>query len=74
LNLAGGELVQAVKNPNNLGAAMVIWNKVTAGLVQANMAGLMVGIVGTIAFALAGPYPWALRIRQRVGHLLPRGI
>ena len=70
LNLVEGELLREVENPANLGAVKVIFNKVTANLVRMNMSLLIWGIVGGVAFALGGPYPWAIRARQKAGQFV----
>jgi hypothetical protein len=63
LNLAEGKLLAEVRNPNNIAAAKVIWNGVTASLVHANVSMLILGVVAATALAVAGPYAWAKRVR-----------
>lgn len=70
LTLAQGELLGVVRNPDNLGAVRVIWDRVTADLVRVNLAVLILGIVGAFGFALAGPYAWAGRAREKAGQFL----
>ncbi|MEW6554097.1 MAG: hypothetical protein AB1384_07410 [Actinomycetota bacterium] len=69
LNLAKGELLGQVRNPANLDAATVIWNQLTTGLIKANTGLLVLGIVGAVGFAIAGPYAWALWLRDKTGYL-----
>jgi len=69
LNLVEGELLREVENPANVSAVKVIFNKVTANLVRINGGLLILGIVGAVAFALGGPYPWAIRARQKAAFL-----
>jgi hypothetical protein len=71
LNLAERELLDEVRNPNNIGAVKVIWDRMTTDLAQADKVMLILGIVGALAFAIAGPYAWASWIRHKVGQLLP---
>jgi hypothetical protein len=70
VDLAEGELLREVRNPENLGAARVIWDRLTANLVRANLGILILGITGALAFAVAGPYAWAIRTRQKAEQLL----
>jgi len=70
LSLVEGELLREVNNPANVGAVRVIFEKVTANLARMNVGLLTLGIVGAGAFALAGPYPWATRARNKAGHFL----
>ena len=65
LNLVEAELLREVKNPANVGAVKVILEKVTANLVRMNVGLLILGIVGAMGFALAGPYSWASRFLHR---------
>ena len=74
LDLAEGELLGEVRNPKNVEAARVIWEGVTGNLVRANVAVLIVGLAGALAFALAGPYTWADRARQKMKQLLAARI
>jgi len=69
LNLAKGELLGQVKNPANLDAATIIWNQITANLIKANVGVLTLGIVGALAFAIAGPYAWAAWVRRKAEYL-----
>ena len=70
VKLAEGELLGEVRNPAHVGAARVIWDNLTAGLVRANLAVLALGIAGALACAVAGPYAWAGRARRKVEELL----
>jgi hypothetical protein len=70
LSLVEGELLREVNNPANVGAVRVIFEKVTADLVRMNVSLLILGIVGAVAFALAGPYPWAAQFRHKAGRFL----
>jgi hypothetical protein len=70
VNLAEAELVGEVKNPGNVGAVRVIWNRVTADLVRANVVVLILGIAGALACAVAGPYAWARRARHKAERFL----
>jgi len=70
LSQARGELLGQVRNPDNLGAVRVIWDRVTADLVRVNVAVLILGILGAFGFALAGPYAWASRARDMAGQFL----
>jgi flagellar basal body-associated protein FliL len=70
LNLVEGELLREVRNPANVGAVSVIFEKLTANLVRMNVGLLILGIVGAGAFALAGPYAWATRARHKAGDFL----
>ena len=71
LNLAEKELLGEVKNPNNIGAVRVIWDRMTADLAHADTVLLILGIIGALAFAIAGPYGWASRTRHKVEQFLP---
>jgi hypothetical protein len=71
LNMAERELLDEVRNPNNIGAVKVIWDRLTTDLVSADKVILILGIVGALAFAVAGPYAWASWIRRKVGQFLP---
>src|SRR5262245_17152516 len=70
LNLVEGELLREVKNPANVGAVRVIFERVTANLVRMNVGLLVLGIVGAGVFALAGPYAWAAQARREAGHFI----
>jgi flagellar basal body-associated protein FliL len=70
LNLVEGELLREVRNPANVGAVSVIFEKLTANLVRMNVGLLILGIVGAGAFALAGPYAWAIRARHKARDFL----
>ena len=70
LNLVEAELLREVKNPANVGAVKVILEKVTANLVRMNVGLLILGIVGAVGFALAGPYSWASRFLHRAVQFL----
>jgi uncharacterized membrane protein len=70
LNLVEGELLREVQNPANVSAVRVISEKMTANLVRMNVRLLILGIVGAVAFALAGPYPWASRTLDKAGRFL----
>jgi hypothetical protein len=70
LSLVEGELLREVNNPANVGAVRVIFEKVTANLVRTNVGLLILGIGGAVAFALAGPYPWAVQFRHQAGRFL----
>jgi uncharacterized membrane protein len=74
LNLVEAELLREVRNPANVGAVRVIFEKVTADLVWRNTGLLILGLVGAVMFALAGPYPWAARARHQAGHFLARHL
>ena len=55
-------------------APIAVWARrsfLDTNLVCANVVGLILGVIGTLAFAVAGPYPWAIRTRQQVGQILP---
>jgi hypothetical protein len=69
LDLAKGELLGQVKNPANLDAATFIWNGVTTNLIKADVGLLVLGIVGALGFAIAGPYTWAVWLRDKTGYL-----
>ena len=69
LNLAKGELLGLVQNPANLDAATIIWDQVAANLIKANVGLLTLGIVGALGFAIAGPYAWAVWLRDKTGYL-----
>jgi len=69
LDLAKGELLGQVKNPANLDAATFIWNSVTTNLIKADVGLLVLGIVGAVGFAIAGPYRWAVWLRDKTGYL-----
>lgn len=69
LNLAKTELLEQVKNPANLDAAVFLWNEVTAGLIRANVGLLALGVVGALGFSVAGPYAWAVWVRDKTGYL-----
>jgi len=69
LDLAKGELLGQVKNPANLDAVTFIWNSITTNLIKANVGLLCLGIVGAAGFAIAGPYKWALWLRDKTGYL-----
>jgi hypothetical protein len=71
LSLAERELLDEVKNPNNIGAVKVIWDRMTTDLVHTDKVLLILGIVGALAFAVAGPYAWASWTRHKVGQFLP---
>jgi hypothetical protein len=71
LNLAEKELLGEVKNPSNIGAVRIIWERMTADLARADTVLLILGIIGALAFAIAGPYAWASRTRHKVGQFLP---
>jgi hypothetical protein len=71
VNLAEGELLGEVKNPGNVAAARVIWDRLTENLLRTSLAVLFLGIAGALAFAVAGPYAWACRTRQKAEQFLP---
>jgi hypothetical protein len=70
VNLAEGELLAGVKNPSHVAAARVVWDRLTAGLVRANLILLVLGMGGALACAVAGPYAWAGRTRRKVEEFL----
>lgn len=70
LNLAQGELLGQVKNPANLAAATVVWNRVTAQVIKADAGLLLAGAIAAAGFAAAGPYGWAKRLRAGARALL----
>jgi hypothetical protein len=69
VNLAAGELLRVVKNPGNVGAVRIIWDRLTANLVRANLGLLILGIAGALAFAVAGPSAWARWTRRKAEEL-----
>jgi hypothetical protein len=71
VNQAERELLQEVRNPNNIGAVRIIWDRMTADLVRVDRIILALGIMGAMAFAVAGPYGWANWTRNKVKRYLP---
>ena len=71
LNIAERELLEEVRNPNNISAVRVIWDRMTGNLVSAEKIILALGIAGALAFAVAGPYAWACWTRRKAGRFLP---
>ncbi|MBN2027271.1 MAG: hypothetical protein JW854_10990 [Actinobacteria bacterium] len=69
LNYTRNYLLDQIKVPTNLTAAQVIWAGVVDNLVQIQAGILALGVVVSVGAAVAGPYKWALWLRNKTANL-----
>lgn len=66
LKVAHGQLLGKIEDAGILAAANVVWGTVLGGLKQAIWGLLVFGVVVAAGSAVAGPYKWAVWLREHV--------
>ncbi len=69
LNFSENQLLEQIKNPTNLSAAQLVWNRLFENLVAIQAGILALGVVVAAGAAVAGPYKWAVWLRTKTAHL-----
>lgn len=72
LRVSHNQLLDQIKRPDVLAAADVVWGSLLAGLKQAVWGLLAIGAVTAIGSAFAGPYKWAVWVREHTAAALAK--
>lgn len=72
LNVGQWYVLDQVRKPEVHDAANVIWNSVWGGFVVLTVALLLLGVLVVAGAVLAGPRPWAVRLRSRLSGFFNR--